>query len=100
MEQRFLSHHLARILTAAVYFDARHIDEGITFLKQRRAYTMSRPATGRRRQLKTSSTEPRSLEVFHPTLYDAVYAVYAVYTVLSLPRRRHTTIECRSSPRS
>ena len=31
----FLSHHLARISTAAVYFDARHIDEGITFLKQR-----------------------------------------------------------------
>ena len=31
----FLSHHLARISTAAVYCDARHIDEGVTFLKQR-----------------------------------------------------------------
>ena len=31
----FLSHHLARISTAAVYWDARHIDEGVTFLKQR-----------------------------------------------------------------
>ena len=28
-------YHLARISTAAVYFDARHIDEGTTFLKQR-----------------------------------------------------------------
>ena len=32
VEQRFLSHHLARISTAAVYWDARHIDE---VLKQR-----------------------------------------------------------------
>jgi hypothetical protein len=31
----FLSHHLARISTAAVYWDARHIDEGVDFLKQR-----------------------------------------------------------------
>ena len=31
----FLSHHLARISTAAVYWDARHIDEGVTFLKRR-----------------------------------------------------------------
>ena len=30
----FLSHHLARISTAAVW-DAQHIDEGVTFLKQR-----------------------------------------------------------------
>ena len=27
--------HLARISTAAVYWDAQHIDEGVTFLKQR-----------------------------------------------------------------
>ena len=31
----FLSHHLARISTATVYWDARRIDEGVTFLKQR-----------------------------------------------------------------
>ena len=31
----FLSHHLARISMAAVYWDAQHIDEGIRLLKQR-----------------------------------------------------------------
>ena len=31
----FLSHHLARISMAAAYWDARHIDEGVDFLKQR-----------------------------------------------------------------
>ena len=31
----FLSHHLARISMAAVYWDAQHIDEGVRFLKQR-----------------------------------------------------------------
>ena len=31
----FLSHHLARISVAAVYWDAQHIDEGIRLLKQR-----------------------------------------------------------------
>ena len=31
----FLSHHLARISVAAVYWDAQHIDEGVRFLKQR-----------------------------------------------------------------
>ena len=30
----FLAHHLARISTAAVYWDAQHIDEGVRFLKQ------------------------------------------------------------------
>ena len=30
----FLSHHLARISMAAVYWDAQHIDEGVRFLKQ------------------------------------------------------------------
>ena len=30
----FLSHHLARISVAAVYWDAQHIDEGVRFLKQ------------------------------------------------------------------
>ena len=31
----FLSHHLARISMAAVYWDAQHIDEGVRFLKKR-----------------------------------------------------------------
>ena len=30
----FLSHHLTRISMAAVYWDARHIDEGVDFLKR------------------------------------------------------------------
>ena len=31
----FLSHHLARIVTAAVYTDAQHIEEGVNGLKVR-----------------------------------------------------------------
>ncbi len=31
----FLSHHLVKIVTAAVYADARHIEDGIDGLKQR-----------------------------------------------------------------
>ena len=31
----FLSHHLARISMAAIYWDAQHIDEGVRFLKKR-----------------------------------------------------------------
>ena len=31
----FLSHHLAKIVTAAVYSDAQHIEEGVIGLKQR-----------------------------------------------------------------
>ena len=31
----YLSHHLASISLAAVYADARHIDDGVTGLKQR-----------------------------------------------------------------
>ena len=60
----FLSHHFARISTAAVYWDARHIDEGVTFLKQRAAATMSEadrppPAVAR-------APDMRPLAVFHP----------------------------------
>ena len=49
----FLSHHLARISMAAVYWDAQHIDEGVRFLKQharphalarRCHYALTRPA--------------------------------------------------------
>ena len=31
----FLSHHLAKIVTAAVYSDAQHIEEGVNGLKMR-----------------------------------------------------------------
>ena len=31
----FLSHHLAKIVSAAVYADAQHIEDGINYLKQR-----------------------------------------------------------------
>ena len=31
----FLSHHLAKIVSAAVYTDAQHIEDGINYLKQR-----------------------------------------------------------------
>ena len=31
----FLAHHLAKIVTAAVYSDALHIEEGVVGLKQR-----------------------------------------------------------------
>ena len=31
----FLSHHLAKIVTAAVYSDAQHIEEGVYGLKTR-----------------------------------------------------------------
>ena len=31
----FLAHHMARIVTAAVYADAEHIADGIDYLKQR-----------------------------------------------------------------
>ena len=31
----YLSHHLAKIVTAAVYTDAVHIEEGVIGLKQR-----------------------------------------------------------------
>ena len=31
----FLSHHLAKIVSAAVYTDAQHVEDGINYLKQR-----------------------------------------------------------------
>ena len=31
----FLSHHLSKIVAAAVYTDAQHIEDGINYLKQR-----------------------------------------------------------------
>ena len=36
----FLAHHLAKIVTAAVYADAQHIEEGVVGLKQR-AYDLA-----------------------------------------------------------
>ena len=38
----FLSHHLAKIVAAAVYSDAQHIEEGVYGLKTR-AHDLSRP---------------------------------------------------------
>ena len=44
----YLSHHLARIVTAAIYHDALHIEEGVNGLKMR-AHDLAQadqPATG------------------------------------------------------
>ena len=43
----FLSHHLAKIVTAAVYSDAQHIEEGVYGLKSRaRDLAQAGAATG------------------------------------------------------
>ena len=34
-DEIFLAHHLARVVTAAIYSDAEHIIDGIVSLKQR-----------------------------------------------------------------
>ena len=67
----FLSHHLARISIAAVYWDARHIDEGVDLLKQRARRMRKRAAATTRgpdRPPPAVARAPdlRPLAVFHP----------------------------------
>ena len=60
----FLAHHLARIVTAAVYSDAEHVVDGIVGLKQRahdlaRADRRPRRPRGLERLVLPYSTGPR-----------------------------------------